>query len=159
MRPGWMILLCVTVLQARENPFVPAEEPKVQLQQTAGAAFRPAPQTNKRKILATASPSSPSKPEVVNFQNIRFLVQSDRIRIETKDTMIKDFRIAEPTRFILDFKSDADFPTRSRTLHTSPFKALRMGVHDGFYRVVIELGDKSGYEIHPYKYGYLLIRR
>ena len=162
MRFAIALLLMFSFLYARENPFVPVE---TSVKDTEGSSAV-IPSAGEKKVQAPIPSAensakvqtSESKPEIINFQHIRFLVQSERIRIETKDKLIKDFTIANPTRFILDFKSEADFPTRSRTLNTPPFKGLRMGVHKGFYRVVIELDGKSTYTITPYKYGYLLIR-
>ncbi len=156
-----LLLLIFSFLQARENPFVPAAVPTEEagisdVQTPVANGMKPESHALKRSEKSAKAKMSGAKPEVVNFQHIRFLVQSDGIKIETKDKLIKDFAIANPTRFILDFKSEADFPTRSRSLNSAPFKALRMGVHKGFYRVVIELDGKSGYTITPYKYGYLL---
>ena len=157
MRFFWMTALLLTALQGRENPFVPVETAGAKVRHTTaavpGSSARSVPQER------TAVKSTEAKAEIASFQGIRFLVRSDGMKIETEDKLIKHFSIMKPTRFILDFKSDADFPTRSRALHRPPFKALRMGVHKGFYRVVLELEGSHDYSIKPYRYGYILLLR
>ncbi|MHC3993422.1 AMIN domain-containing protein [Thiomicrolovo sp. ZZH C-3] len=94
--------------------------------------------------------------QTVNFQQARFLFSEGKVRIESKDKLAKHFVIRKPTRIILDFEANADFPTRKRKVNVAPFKEIRMGMHPGYYRVVIELHKHADYSVEPSKYGYTL---
>lgn len=97
-----------------------------------------------------------SEKQIINFQNLRFIVTEDRILFENKDKLKKHFAMKAPPRIILDFESNRDYPTRSKALKFPPFQTLRLGKHKGFYRIVIELDEEPEYSIKPYKYGYVL---
>jgi len=137
--------LLVLMTQGRENPFVP---------------YDPAAQ-KAAKVKKTASDTHASTPEslsrqIINFQHIRFIVMEKQVLIETKDKLRREFTLKHPSRIILDFYGNTDFPPRFRTLGSSVFNQLKMAKHKGYYRVVFETGQKYSYKVAPYKYGYTL---
>ena len=83
-----MSMVSLTLLSARENPFIPLAEAPVA---TVGS-----------------KPLVRTEGSIVNFQRIRFLFSATQVRIETKDTLKKDFAIPDPQRIILDFAADTD---------------------------------------------------
>jgi len=136
-----LTFLGVTAVSARDNPFLPplsAPEPAVQETEEANV-------TDAAGALQT-----------VNFQQARFVFSEGKVRIESRDALKKHFVIRKPTRIILDFTADTDFPTRKRVLNVAPFSEIRLGTHPGYYRAVIELKSEADYTIEPYKYGYIL---
>jgi|GEM_PF-2976038 len=144
---GW-IGVTFSLLLARENPFVAGPQQAVVRAPETVRASRPE---------TSVSPGSgKAAVETVVFQNMRLLFSPGQVKIETKDRLLKHFAIAKPTAIILDFKSDADFPTRRRAVKTPPFKEIRMGIHPGFYRAVLETNASVAYRIEPFRYGYIL---
>jgi hypothetical protein len=47
----------------------------------------------------------------------------------------------------MDFKRVTDFRSKSKTLSNAPYKTIRLGNHDGYYRAVIELDGQYQYTI------------
>jgi hypothetical protein len=164
------LALLALPLIARENPFIPVEMPEENPSVASSEKIRSAkPDTQKKavsvqKTSATAmsktdGPSEERPSQVANFQNIRLVFSEGEVRIETKDALLKDFTIPKPPCIVLDFKSDADFPTRKRELSVAPFREVRMGIHKGFYRVALETEAPVEYTMKPFRYGYILTLR
>jgi len=155
MRVPFLLFGLTAALLARENPFMPVGTAPSKAVRTA-----PSPAASDGRKAEKSSDSVekrvPGNDRIVNFQNIRLLFSPTRVRIETKDRLLKHFTIEKPSCIILDFESDADFPTRRRDVDVPPFRQIRMGIHDGFYRVVLETNATVPYRIEPFRYGYLL---
>lgn len=148
MRLAITILLLSVMLLARENPFVPVpKEPPTEKnlshQQSTSSAEKQEARSDETE-------------QILNYQHIRFIVNKGTIRIETKDELLKHFAIQRPTRIVMDFKSNADFRTQHAALNASPFRVLRIGLHEGFYRVVIELDSPRHYDLSAHRYGHIL---
>lgn len=166
MRLVLMILLLgySSYLMARQNPFAPVPKTAEAVTPTHENGIvilsdEDAAQLMSEKqevVPAQKEMAAAAKTEIVNFQQLRFLFSGGQIKIETQDRLKKDFALQNPGRIILDFTSEADFPSRKRSISTAPFRTVRLGAHKGYYRVVIELEKRSGYKIEPYKYGYIL---
>ena len=164
MRRLVLFLLLMTSLAARENPFVAQTESPKPAEEASNGGIVILSDEEAAQLNAEENETSPAAGDmdegddktVVNFQNIRFLVSEGEIRIETKDSLQKKFTIRKPMRIILDFESKNDFPTRKSPVPVKPFREIRLGSHEGFYRVVIELEEPVGYTVVPFKYGYIL---
>ena len=85
------------------------------------------------------------KTRAIDFKFINFTVHKREIIIDTKDKLVRNFLLVSPHRIVLDFKREANFLSYTKSLNIVPFKELRMGNHDGYYRVVIRLDG-------PYRY-------
>ena len=155
MRVVTILLLFLSVLGARENPFVPGATDTANTARPAVPDMPVGPEEAKEQ-LSTEEPVSGTESENVDFGLIRFSVSGGEIRIETKDRLKEHFAIKKPTRLILNFASSADFPTRRQTLHSAPFREIRVGVHKGYYSVVIELDSPARYKMTPTDSGYTL---
>ena len=67
--------------------------------------------------------------------------------------------LVDPHRIVMDFEREANFLSFEKKLKTLPFMDVRIGNHDGYYRVVIALDGHyrfttekipSGYRISLY---------
>ena len=93
--------------------------------------------------------------KIASFPFISFYVYKNELKIETKDKLLRKFKLVKPDRVVLDFKRKTDFRT---TVFKGKgiFKKITLGNHDGFYRAVIELDGRYIYHIYPSNEGYLL---
>lgn len=168
-----VLLICfsfITFLLARDNPFFPVDtnsEPMHQKEnlndiiildseEETALSTEDEHDTNQDEQAQEPIKEKIVKPQIINYQQIRFVVSEKLIRIETKDALLRDFSIKKPTRVVLDYRSKNGYPTRSKKLEPAPFSELRIGSHKGYYRVVIELKQPMKYTIVPFRYGYNL---
>lgn len=85
---------------------------------------------------------------------ISFEVIDNILRIYTKDRLLRDFAITDPSKIVIDFKTDRNFNTRFVKTDTKIFKEIVIGEHKGFYRVAIELDGLYRYSLKYTDYGY-----
>jgi hypothetical protein len=95
-----------------------------------------------------------STSRLIDFKFIDFKISKKEILIRTKDSMIRKFLLVNPHRIVLDFRREANFLSYKKKLNTLPFTMLRMGNHDGYYRVVINLDGRYHYNIDSNNSGY-----
>ncbi len=94
--------------------------------------------------------------KIGSLKFISFFTSYKKLKIQTQDKLIRNFKIVDPDRIVLDFKKELNF--RSYQFHCNQiFKKIRIGNHDGYYRVVLELDGKYTYTIKKTDFGYLLI--
>jgi len=94
--------------------------------------------------------------KTVSLDFISLYVSYKKIQIHTQDKLLRDFKIPQPDRIVLDFENDLDF--RAYTFKEEGiFKKIRIGNHDGYYRVVFDLDGQYAYKLTKTSYGYLLI--
>lgn len=90
--------------------------------------------------------------------SLRFIVfycGKNRLKIVTKDKLLRDFKLVKPDRIVLDFKRNADFRTYMFQ-GVQNFKKVTIGNHSGYYRAVIELDGRYVYKVKKEKDGYTL---
>ena len=86
--------------------------------------------------------------EELNFLNLfTMYVKNKKIFIRTKDKLLRHFFLVKPFRIVLDFKKDADFLTIKKILKNSFIKKVKVGNHNGYYRVVIYFDTKYMYKL------------
>lgn len=95
-----------------------------------------------------------NKREYIDFKFINFTIGKKKVLIHTKDKLIRNFLLVNPHRIVLDFKREANFLSYEKILTSIPFKKLRMGNHDGYYRVVISLDGRYEYQTDTIDSGY-----
>ncbi len=93
-------------------------------------------------------------PREIDFKFIDFSISKKEITIKTEDKMKRHFLLINPHRIVLDFIRDADFLSYKKILKRVPFTLLRMGNHEGYYRVVIDLDGHYRYSIDSIQSGY-----
>ncbi|SFV59767.1 FIG00638667: hypothetical protein [hydrothermal vent metagenome] len=94
--------------------------------------------------------------KLASLKFISFYASEKKLKIKSKDKLLRDFKLVKPNRVVLDFKRDADFRTFTFK-GRGAFKKLTIGNHTRYYRVVIELDGVYTYRIASFKDGYLLI--
>lgn len=100
--------------------------------------------------------NDPSYRDVANFQNVSFFVKNKTLKITTKDTYIQNFLMVNPYRVVLDFKGDYSFQSFSKNVQGSVFKSVRIGNHDGYYRVVVEFDGQYKYTFQKENGSYII---
>lgn len=79
-----------------------------------------------------------------------------QIKINTKDELLADFTIGNPSKIILDFKNENANMTKDIKLSSPIFKRVVFGSHKEHYRLVIYLDGKYNYTLEKENNGYLL---
>ncbi|WP_456323820.1 AMIN domain-containing protein [Hydrogenimonas sp.] len=90
------------------------------------------------------------------FSFLSIEVEKKRVHIVTKDEKIRSFHLTHPFKVAIDFRRKAGFLTRHIPLDIPPFKAIDIGNHDGYYRVVVTFDAPYRYKIKKSGDGYTL---
>jgi len=85
--------------------------------------------------------------KIASIKYATFLSLDKSLKIITKDKLIRNFLLVKPHRIVLDFKRDTYLKAYLKINPNNIFKKIKIGNHQGYYRVVLEL---DGY----YKYSY-----
>jgi hypothetical protein len=93
--------------------------------------------------------------EIAKVKYITFLNSKKSLKLVTKDKLIRHFTLVKPHRVVLDFKRDSNLKYYSKSSKTI-FKNIRVGNHDGYYRVVIELDGYYKLSVKETNYGYMV---
>jgi len=94
--------------------------------------------------------------QLFNLGFTTFYKNEKELRIASKDIIIRDFLLTSPHRIVLDFQRDIDMKSRAKRFDSRYFKKISFGVHDKYYRVVIELDGHYRYKKERKKKGYSL---
>ena len=98
-----------------------------------------------------------SKTQTIKTKYISFTTSNKRMRISTKDKLLQNFLLTNPHRVVMDFKRNTSFRPKSYKLSKAPFSKIRMGNHDGYYRVVIELDGQYRYKLETREKEYTIV--
>ncbi|KAA6225121.1 MULTISPECIES: AMIN domain-containing protein [unclassified Campylobacter] len=90
------------------------------------------------------------------YEYIAYTTYKNKIKFNTQDEIISDFAIGNPSKIVVDFKSDKISPTKNIRLNNSLFKRIDFGSHKGYYRLVIYLDGKYSYHIDKDANGYTI---
>jgi len=94
--------------------------------------------------------------EVGSLGFIKFYVSGKKLKIVTKDKILRNFLLVKPHRIVCDFKRETDIRSFVKDLgEKSLFTKIKVGTHSGYYRVVIELDGYYKYELKTTPEGYL----
>lgn len=96
-----------------------------------------------------AAPAKKRFKKLAAFEEASFWQSGKTMKIKTSDKLIRHFIMINPHRIVLDFKRDADFRSKSKTIEGTPFKSIRLGNHKGYYRAVVELDGQYRYTLTP----------
>lgn len=94
--------------------------------------------------------------KVYHYKFVTFYQMNRFMQVATNDKLIRKMILVNPHRIVLDFKKEAIFLTREKELNSKFYKLIRLGNHDGYYRVVLELDGKYRYKLLKKSYGYLV---
>jgi len=88
---------------------------------------------------------------------IAFYTDGKRMKIQTKDKLLRSFFLVRPHRIVCDFKRETDLRSYvKKAKAANVFKKIAVGTHKGYYRVVIELDGAYRYTIKKDSEGYLI---
>ncbi len=95
--------------------------------------------------------------KIASLKFISFYAKKNKLKILTKDKMLRNFLLVKPHRIVCDFKRDTDIGSYIKnTYKNSLFTKIRVGTHKGYYRVVIELDGYYSYKLNQIQNGYLI---
>ena len=94
--------------------------------------------------------------QVAHIEFAKFHIDDKTLKITTEDKSLRDFLLGQPHRIVIDFKRDSRLKAYTKKLQTPHFKKIRIGNHDGYYRVVIELDGYYKYTLKQNDSGYLI---
>jgi hypothetical protein len=109
-------------------------------------------QTKKRKT----APKKAVYKKIASLPFITFYAEHKKLKVVTKDKLLRDFLLVKPHRIVCDFKRDTDIRSYVKSVGKgSYFKKIRVGTHKGYYRVVIELDGYYQYRVKKTASGYI----
>ena len=85
--------------------------------------------------------------KVASVEHAKFFIFKNNLKIITEDKLIRNFLLAQPHRIVLDFKRESSLKTYTQSMKNSIFTKIRVGNHDGYYRVVVELDGYYRYKL------------
>ena len=89
--------------------------------------------------------------KVIDAKFIKFIPNSKTMRVLTKDKLLRNFMLTSPHRIVMDFSRDTSFKPMTFTVNEAPYKKIRMGNHDKYYRVVMELDGQYKHKLQVSK--------
>ena len=96
---------------------------------------------------------------IAEIEYAKFLVSDSSLKIITEDKLLRNFLLVQPHRIVIDFKRDSSMKSYLKKVEDSVFTKVRIGNHDGYYRVVIELDGYYRYKLTKFAKGYLITLR
>jgi len=109
---------------------------------------------NKKQVVQKKEPQEFK--EIASIQYAKFFENFKSLKIVTDDKIIRNFLLVKPHRIVLDFKKDVSIKSYSKENKNSRFSKIRVGNHEGYYRIVIELDGLYRYEMKKTEDGYIL---
>lgn len=88
---------------------------------------------------------------------IEFMPMDKSMKIKTADKLLRNFMLTSPHRIVLDFARDTSFKPKRFKVNNRPFSQIRMGNHDKYYRVVIELDGTYRHKLQISKGEYTVV--
>ena len=93
--------------------------------------------------------------KIASNELVSFYSSAKTLKIVTKDKIIRNFLLVKPHRIVLDFDKDTSFKSYVKSNPKNIFSKIRIGNHDKYYRVVIELDGYYRYRMEKTSKGYI----
>ena len=103
--------------------------------------------TSEAKIQKKSTKVKNSYKKVAEVKHATFFISNNNLKIITGDKLIRNFLLGQPHRIVMDFKRDSSLKTYIKNVDKDPFTKIRVGNHDGYYRVVVELDGYYRYKL------------
>ena len=95
--------------------------------------------------------------KIAELSFVSFYENNKKLKIMTQDKLLRHFVLVKPHRIVCDFQRDTHIRSYvKKTPQGSLFRQIRVGTHDGYYRVVVELDGYYMYSIKKNKQGYMV---
>ena len=101
----------------------------------------------KEKHTETVNKIVSTKIQRLNFNFIDFDVRDNIIYVKTTDKLIRHFIMTKPHRIVMDYKRDASFRTKTKSVKNAKVEKVTLGNHNGYYRSVIYLDGQYKYRL------------
>ena len=105
-----------------------------------------------KKVLKSSKTKSYKNVAKIEYAN--FSVMDKNMKIITEDKLLRNFLLVQPHRIVMDFKRDSSMKSYLQKIKDSIFTKVRIGNHDGYYRVVVELDGYYRYKLKKLSNGY-----
>lgn len=93
---------------------------------------------------------------IAELESIAFMLLPNKMKIKSSDKLLRNFLLTQPHRIVLDYEREAKMKNFTKIISDSVFSKIRIGNHDGYYRVVIELDGYYRYKLQQIEDGCLL---
>ena len=103
-------------------------------------------------LLQSLKKVMPKKYIKVGF--LKFFIDNKSVTIFTNEKILRNFLLVAPFRYVIDFQAEKNFLSYSKTIKDSFVKAIKIGNHSGFYRVVLFLDGEYKSKIKKIQKGY-----
>jgi hypothetical protein len=140
------------------KPIVVTQEGLPAASEKVAASTKP-PKKQVKKATAATSKKTKKSTRKLRFTPLPFVaieVGHKQVHIVTKDEKIRAFHLTHPFKVAIDFRRKAGFLTRHISVEKPPFRAIDIGNHAGYYRVVITFDAPYRYTIKKSSDGYIL---
>lgn len=89
---------------------------------------------------------------------VKISSENKKIKVTTKDKLIRNFMLTEPHRIVCDIKRNINIRSLEKDISkNSIVKKIRIGNHKGYYRIVIELDGYYKYKLIKKKPNYIFM--
>ena len=103
-------------------------------------------------LLQSLKKVMPKKYIKVGF--LKFFIDNKSVTIFTNEKILRNFLLVAPFRYVIDFQAEKNFLSYSKTIKDSFVKAIKIGNHSSFYRVVLFLDGEYKSKIKKIQKGY-----
>jgi len=94
--------------------------------------------------------------KIASIKHLSLYSSQKSLKLLTKDEALRNFLLVNPHRLVVDFKRDSSMKSYVKKIPNSIFKEVRIGNHDGYYRVVVELDGLYRYDFKKVVDGYII---
>lgn len=94
--------------------------------------------------------------DIVSIPFLKISSSSKNLKLTTNDEAIRNFLLVNPHRIVIDFKKETEIKGLIKKVEGNIFKRVRIGNHDGYYRVVVELDGHYRYDFKKVADGYFV---
>ncbi|MDD2653215.1 MAG: AMIN domain-containing protein [Sulfurimonas sp.] len=139
--------LPIFISQGYRETTVPVSKEK---EPPKAATTAPAP------IKKSDAQNSVESKSITSLSFVKFSAAGKSLKLTAKNEAIRNFLIANPHRIVVDFKSDTEVSNFVKEDFDKVFQKIRIGSHEGYYRIVVELDGFYKYEFKKVADGYLI---
>ncbi|WP_353661726.1 AMIN domain-containing protein [Hydrogenimonas sp. SS33] len=108
---------------------------------------------------SAAASSAETAEKTLRFAPLPFVtveLEGKSVHIVTADEKVRSFHLSNPFKIVVDFRRNAAFLTKHKEVDLPPFKAVDIGNHEGYYRVVVTFDAPYRYRLTKTSDGYLI---
>ena len=110
--------------------------------------------TKNKEVVKKIKPKKKKYTQFYNLGFITFYKKGKEIRVATNDFMIRDFLLTQPHRIVMDFQKELNMNSQVKRLEGRYYKKISFGVHENYYRIVLELDGVYRYKKERKRKGY-----